>query len=199
VPYNEAMCTFIIQIFFVKALLIIDMQRGSFIADTPRHDADGVIDRINKLANSFRKQGDLVLFIQHDGTDNDNFLPGSEEWMLLPELELTAADGFIAKTANDCFYRSGLNTILQEHHATEVVITGCATDFCVDATVKSAATQGYSVVVIADGHTTTNHEDIAAGQLIAHYNWVWKNMLPVAGKNIAVVACDGYLSEPVNV
>ncbi len=37
-----------------KALLVIDMQKGSFTALTPRHDTDGVVQRINLMAEAFR-------------------------------------------------------------------------------------------------------------------------------------------------
>jgi len=53
----------------MKALLIIDMQKISFTPDTPRLGAEGVIERINRLSDYFRNSGDLVIFIQHDGTE----------------------------------------------------------------------------------------------------------------------------------
>lgn len=34
----------------MKALLIIDMQQGSFTPAAPRHDAEGVVNRINLLS-----------------------------------------------------------------------------------------------------------------------------------------------------
>ena len=39
------------------ALLVIDMQVGLFGADTPRHDAEGVVERINALARAVRRAG----------------------------------------------------------------------------------------------------------------------------------------------
>ena len=37
------------------ALLIIDMQKGSFTEKTPRYDTAGVVDRINQLSQIFKK------------------------------------------------------------------------------------------------------------------------------------------------
>ena len=51
-----------------KALLVIDMQKGSFTSETPRFDSKGVIERINSLARIFRESNYPVIFIQHDGT-----------------------------------------------------------------------------------------------------------------------------------
>ena len=36
------------------ALIIIDMQQGSFGEATPRHDAAGLVGRLNKLAGAAR-------------------------------------------------------------------------------------------------------------------------------------------------
>jgi len=52
----------------MKALLIIDMQKVAFTVQTPRYDAEQVIDRINSLSALFRKMGEPVIFIQHDGS-----------------------------------------------------------------------------------------------------------------------------------
>ncbi|MDD7887792.1 isochorismatase family protein [Flavivirga sp. 57AJ16] len=46
-----------------KALLMIDMQKGSFTPETPRYDTDGVVNRINCLANKFRASGNHVFYI----------------------------------------------------------------------------------------------------------------------------------------
>ena len=179
----------------MKALLIIDMQNGSFTEETPRYKAADVIHHMNQLADFFRNNKDMVIFIQHDGSRQGDFIQGTEEWQLLPALKRHASDQYISKTANDCFYRSSLQDLLQSKGIRELVITGCATDFCVDATIKSAFTKDYNITVIKDGHTTTNREDITADKLINHYNWIWGNMLPVGEGNLAVVTCADYLAS----
>jgi nicotinamidase-related amidase len=42
------------------------MQVGLFEGDPPRHDADGVIRRINEIAKVVRATGGMVIFIQHE-------------------------------------------------------------------------------------------------------------------------------------
>jgi nicotinamidase-related amidase len=178
----------------MKALLIIDMQQGSFTPATPRYDAGGVVDKMNQLSSVFREKGDVVIYIQHDGSANGDFIPGTQEWKLLDTLDAKADDIYITKTANDCFYASSLDERLLSHKVDELIIVGCATDFCVDATVKSAYAKDYNVTVIADAHTTANRENIGAEQLVAHYNWVWQNMLPIPGCSLRVLSCEQYLA-----
>jgi nicotinamidase-related amidase len=90
----------------MKALFIIDMQAGSFTPETPRYDAEGVVQRINTLSRHFRNHGDAVIFIQHDGTKDGNYLPGTPEWNILPELIRDPSDIVVSKTANDSFYKT---------------------------------------------------------------------------------------------
>ncbi|MGE8430273.1 MAG: isochorismatase family protein [Sphingobacterium sp.] len=95
----------------MRVLLIIDMQKGSFRPYTLRHDTLAIVDRINQLSEQCRKNGDLVIFIQHDGTKENRFMPGTEDWSLLPELIRGPADISVSKTANDSFYQTELQSI----------------------------------------------------------------------------------------
>ncbi|MDN5216322.1 cysteine hydrolase family protein [Fulvivirgaceae bacterium BMA12] len=164
-----------------KALLIIDMQQGSFTAKTPRFDTIGTVNRINALADLFRAADCPVIFIQHNGTRENEFVPKTAEWELLSTLEVKRNDTFIEKYANDIFYKSDLETKLKELKINELFITGCATDFCVEATVQSAVAKDYNVIVVKDGHTTGDRPHISAEKVIEHYNWVWQNMIPTQG------------------
>jgi len=165
-----------------KALLVIDMQKGSFTPLTPRHDTSGVINRINILADQFRKLSYPVIYIQHDGSTNNEFVPQTEDWDLLDELSIEPNDIFIDKYANDVFYQSILSKKLESLRIEELVITGCATDFCVASTVQSALTKDYTITVVKDAHTTGERPHLTAEQVIDHYNWVWQNMIPTKGR-----------------
>jgi len=113
-----------------KALLIIDMQKGSFTPKTPRFDTDGVVKRINEIASIFRERNFPVIYIQHDGTGTGEFEKNSSDWENLDELIVEPTDFRIDKYANDVFYESQLQSKLTELNVTELFITGCATDFC---------------------------------------------------------------------
>lgn len=164
-----------------RALLIIDMQKGSFTPETPRYDTMGIIKRINQLAQQFRNTGAPVIFIQHDGTFMNEFIPNTTEWEILDALKTYSKDIFINKYANDVFYKSELQDILDKLKINELVITGCATDFCVESTIQSALTKEYHIIVVEDGHTTGDRPNLSAKQVVDHYNWVWQNMIPTQG------------------
>lgn len=168
-----------------EALLIIDMQQGSFTSKTPRFDTEGVVNRINELAQIFREAGLPVIFIRHDGTKMNEFIPNTKEWELLNTLVTEPTDIFINKYANDVFYNSQLQSKLTGLNVTTLYITGCATDFCIESTIQSALTKDFNIVVVEDGHTTGERPHLGAEKVIEHYNWVWQNMIPTNG-NIEV-------------
>ena len=177
-----------------KALLIIDMQKGSFTLDTPRYDTEGVVKRINQLSELFRKLEFPVIFIQHDGTGSGAFEKHTSEWEILDILHTEQTDVFIDKYVNDVFYNSKLQSELIDLEVSELLITGCATDFCVSSTVQSALTKDYDITVISDGHTTGERPHLRAKQVIEHYNWVWGNMMPTIGM-IKIKSCEEVVNE----
>lgn len=164
-----------------KALLVIDMQKGSFTKKTPRFDPEGVITRINKLASIFRKLNLPVIYIQHDGTGSGAFEKNTSDWENLDALIIKPKDILIDKYVNDVFYKSKLQLKLSKLKVTELLITGCATDFCIESTIQSALTKDYLITVVENGHTTCDRPHLKAQKNIQHYNWVWQNMIPTRG------------------
>lgn len=172
-----------------KALVIIDMQKISFTVETPRYDSEGVIKRINSLAEKFRKSGQQVIFIQHDGSKQDFCIPQTIEWEILDELIVDPSDAVIAKSANDSFYQTSLDHFLKTNKIEELLITGCATDYCVEATIHGALTRDYKVTVVKDGHTTADRPFAKAKTLIDHYNSVWADLSPTKHQVTVVESC----------
>ena len=161
----------------MAVLLVIDMQVGLFESSTPRYDAQGVVQRINNVAEAVRATGGNVIFIQHDDQAGSVLEPHTKGWELLPSLEQAGEDFLVRKQACDAFYETELGNILDAHDPKPLIITGCATDFCVDTTVRAAASRDYEVMVVEDGHTTANRPHLNAEDIIQHHNWVWKSLI----------------------
>ena len=159
----------------MRALIVIDMQVGCFSGQFPRWDAEGTVARINQLANAIRRNG-LVVFIQHTEAA-DGLAPGSDDWELLPTLDRTSLDLVIEKSACDSFLETTLENALRSYGVDELVITGCATDFCVDTTIRSAGALKFKVTVPSDAHTTRDRPHLDACSIIAHHNYMWADLL----------------------
>lgn len=152
-----------------RVVMVVDMQQGVF--ETPRHQREHCVSRINQLT----KAADTVIFIQH--TEAGGLEEGSEGFALLPEVEQPAGAFYVTKTACDSFYNTGLEALLREQSINAFVICGCATDYCVDATIKNGVSRGYHITVAEDAHTTADRPAAQAQILINHHNDVWRNFI----------------------
>ncbi len=157
-----------------------------FTKETPRYQSDLIISNITSIAKIVRSINAQVIFIQHDGNKEEGYQPYTMEWELILEIDKDVNDKIIHKTACDSFYKSELAKYLLENDINELIITGCATDYCVDTTIKSATSKDYFVFVPSDGHTTANRPSISAEQVIHHYNWIWSNLI-LPRKNLKVL------------
>jgi nicotinamidase-related amidase len=176
----------------MDAMLVVDMQVG-LLKGNPKHDLHGVVDRINRIAVRIRERSGKVIFVQHCGGTGDDFEPQTPGWHLLPELIRDRSDLFVRKTLNDPFAGTGLRTQLAEYAPERVLVTGWATDFCVDATVRSAVSNLHNVVAVADGHTLSDRPHLDASSIIRHHNWVWSNL--ITPRSIRVAGTDELLTE----
>src|SRR3546814_15769874 len=71
--------------------------------------------------------------------------------------------------------------MLRMHGATRLILAGCATDYCVDTTVRAALARGWRTTVPSDGHTTADRPPLSAAKIITHPNAIWADFTPPAG------------------
>lgn len=152
------------------ALLIVDIQCGVVAGDLPAVRLDAVLESLNLAIAKARQRGFPVVFVQHEeaGLERD-----SADWQLHPALQQTGDDHRIFKRHGDSFCNTPLAELLQKMGITKLWLGGCATDFCVDSTLRNAVSRGFQVTVIADAHTTLSAFALSGEQVIDHFNAVW--------------------------
>jgi nicotinamidase-related amidase len=170
----------------MDAMIVVDMQCG-LLAGPPKHDLDGVIGRINSVAAMVRDNGGKIVWIRHCG-NGDEFARDAPGWDFLPELKRTPADIVVEKTLNDPFAGTDLQVVLTALAPERVLIAGWATDFCVDATVRSTVSKNYDVVVVSDAHTLNDRQHLDAAAVIRHHNWVWSELITNRSMRLASAA-----------
>ena len=74
-----------------------------------------------------------------------------------------------------------MSILLGDYKINHLYITGCATDFCVSATVHSALVNDFNLTIIEDCHTTADRPNIKAEENIKFHNWLWQNLTPTNG------------------
>ena len=138
------------------ALLVIDVQRGAFDGQrcSPIAEADRLVDHAISLIGAARDAGSPVVFIQHCDGPDEVFEEGSAHWALHDRLKPQPGDTMVKKYASSAFEGTNLAAALANLHASELVLCGLQSEFCVYNTAKSALGLGYKVVIAQDGHST---------------------------------------------
>lgn len=172
--------------------IVVDMQ-VDLLKGEPKHDLPGVIDRINSLTAMVRSSSGKVILIRHCGEAGDDCERHTPGWSFLPELTVSNDDIIVDKTLNDPFAGTSLQEQLNVIAPDRVLIVGWATDFCVDATVRSAVSNNYHVVVVRDGHTLSDRPHLNAPAVIEHHNWIWSGL--ITNRSIRVRTAAELLDE----
>ncbi|WP_328539010.1 isochorismatase family protein [Streptomyces sp. NBC_00344] len=167
-----------------SALLVIDMQNTPVAIAHRGAETVAVIARLRARAAS---AGVPVVTIQHH---DDEMRTGSEGWRMVPELGPAAGEKVVHKTSADSFLDTDLDRTLKALGVTEVIVTGFATEICVETTARQALSHGYDLVLVADGHTTSHRPASSAyvppDRSIAHHNEIYRH-LAFPGRSVRVL------------
>lgn len=176
----------------MDVLLIIDVQQG--VMKATNYQQQQVLANINRTAAHVRQQQGRVIYIQHDSPPGTELEPGTPGWQLHSELQPTKGDSRVRKTASDSFLDTELAFLLAEQPVDRLIICGCATDFCVDTTVRSAATHGFEVLVLSDGHSTADRPHLSAALIVEHHHWMWRHLSLPEGRRVTLLTTDELLA-----
>ena len=154
------------------ALLVIDVQQAMFNTMQPYRGAE-VVARIGELLARAREAGAPVFFIQHDGGPGDDFGRDSPGFPFHPAVAPRPGEPVTVKRRNSGFYQTDLEAKLRAACIDALVICGLQTEYCVDATVRSAFERDLRVTIAADAHSTFDSELLPAATIIAHTQHIW--------------------------
>jgi nicotinamidase-related amidase len=175
------------------ALLIIDVQQALCSGQYAAFESERVIDRINLVSRKVRTAGAHVIIIQHEsqGGPLDH---GTQGWQIAKGLDVKPSDIYMRKKATDSFHNTELQSILQTHGASQLLICGLQSEFCVDTTTRRALALGYPVTLIADGHSTMSNCTLTAAQISTHHNETLANITSF-GPRVTVTLASQVLIE----
>ncbi len=154
-----------------KALVIIDYQAGVSALDGIWR-WQPVLETLARAAEAARAAGMPVIYVQHDG-ERAPFVPETPGWEFPAKIAPRPGEAVVRKRSCDGFRDTQLVEELERFGVDEIVVGGYATDFCVDTTVRRAASMGISTTVLADGHTARERPHVSAAQVVDHFNWLW--------------------------
>ena len=136
--------------------------------------AAAILPGIRGLVDVFSNRGRPVILTRHLNTQ-ENAGAMAEWWAdlireddpaseVVPELNNPRTIG-IEKSQYDAFHQTGLDELLRDLGATQVVIGGVLTHLCCETTARSAFVRGFKVFFAVDG-TATYQEDFHRATLL---------------------------------
>lgn len=154
------------------ALLVVDVQRGLMAA--VRYEGERMLSSIAHLKRAAKEKGCYTVYIRHSGGPGGELEMHSEGWEIAPEIAADKEDAIFDKDFNSAFLHTGLDEYLRSKNVERLIVTGMQTEFCIDATVKSAFERGYEIL-LPRGTTSTFDNDVMTGQQTVHYfeNKIW--------------------------
>jgi nicotinamidase-related amidase len=152
-----------------QTLLIIDAQQE--LMDGNQEESavfhkEQLIRNINLVIEKARKSNVPVVFVR----DLEVAEGKGIGFQVHDEINVPTDAKFIDKIATNSFHGTGLLNHLKSQAIDHVVIMGCATQHCIDSSVKTATISGLDVTLVGDGHSTTDSDILSAEQIIKHHN-----------------------------
>jgi nicotinamidase-related amidase len=153
----------------MKALVIIDVQKGMFASATP-YDGDEVVARLAMVLNNARQAQVPVIFVQHDGGKGSPLDPDGAGFVYHDALTPLPTETVVVKKHCSAFQDTEFHATLIAAGIDHIITGGMQSEYCVDTAVRGAFERGLKVTLIADGHTTFDTPALPAEQVIAHHN-----------------------------
>ena len=159
-------------------LLVIDMQKG--IVDEDLYAYDTFLDRTVRLIDAARKNNVEVVFVQHDAGKGSGLSVGDEAFEIIDRIRPMQDEKVYVKTINSCFGNSDFKAYMKQQEDKRLMIVGLQTNYCIDATVKSAFERGYEVIIPEGTNSTFDNDYMTGETAVRYYNEdVWDGLADV--------------------
>lgn len=153
-------------------LLVIDIQKG--ISDDRLYNFKNFLNNVKLLIETARKNKIEVIYVQHDDGKGTGFSFGDEEFEIVDEIKPKKDEKTFVKTVCSCFSNTALKAYLMDEK--DLIIVGLQTNFCIDASIKSAFDLGYHVIVPNDCNSTFDNAYMDKKTTYEYYNeMMWPN------------------------
>ena len=149
-------------------LIVIDVQKG--ITDERLYDFDGFIRNVTNIIDAARKNNVEVIYVQHDDGSGTGFSFGDKDFEIADQVVPKENEKIFIKTINSCFGNNDLANYLRESKEKDLMIVGLQTNFCVDASVKSAFERGYKVIIPKGTNSTFDNDYMDRETTYKYYN-----------------------------
>ena len=117
-------------------LLVVDMQKC--LVDEELYDYDSFVEKTAKLIHAARENQVEVIYVQHDAGPGSGLSAGDDGFEIAYQVSPVKGEKIFIKTINSCFGNPEFRKYMEKQEDKRLMIIGLQTNYCIDATVKSA-------------------------------------------------------------
>lgn len=150
------------------AVLVVDVQNA--LLNAHPYNEKEIFTNIKKVIISARRHNTEIIYIRHNGQIGSLLEPGTHGWQIIDQITPQTNDKIIEKHFNSAFYKTTLNDYLSNKGITNIILVGLQTEYCIDATVKSAFDLDYKIIIPEKTNTTFDNEYFSGHQIHKFYN-----------------------------
>lgn len=153
-------------------LLVVDVQ-NALIKEHPYNEYK-VIENIKKLIITARDNNKEVIYVRHDDGKGSELEKGTDGWKIYNEIAPSSSEFIVEKEYNSAFHKTDLREYLERKNIENIILVGLQTEYCIDATLKSAFDYGYKLIIPKETNTTFDNEYLSGEKLYEFYNYkIW--------------------------
>ncbi len=149
------------------ALLVVDVQK--MLIDSHPYREKELLEEIRTLAGRAREKGVEVIYVRHNEDEEGGLKPNTPAWQVHSAVAPVEGEKIFDKRFSSAFKNTGLDEYLHEKGIKTLVVCGMQTEYCIDATIKSAFDRDYKVYMPAGGSTTFDNRLATGDKLVAFY------------------------------
>lgn len=154
------------------ALLVVDVQ--TMLIEEHPYNEQRVIENIQRLISVAREKEKEVLYVRHDDGVGEDLEYGSDGWQIYHKITPLPKEQIFEKHYNSAFVKTGLKEYLDRNEIDTLILVGLQTEYCIDATCKSAFEHGYKIIIPEGTNTTFDNEYLSGQKLYEFYNYkIW--------------------------
>lgn len=149
-------------------LLVIDVQKG--ITHDRLYAYERFIENTTAIIETARHNNIEVIYVRHDDGPGTGFSVGDIDYEIADQVKPMPGEKIYSKSINSCFGNKELAAYLEKKGDNTLVIVGLQTDFCIDASIKSARERGYHVIVPEGTNSTFDNDYMDKETTFRYFN-----------------------------
>lgn len=166
-------------------LLVVDVQ-NALIKSHP-YNEEIVIENIKNLIIASRDNNIEVIYVRHDDGKGTELEQNTDGWKIYDDIAPNSSERIFEKQYNSAFFKTELRKHLESKGVDTIILVGLQTEYCIDATCKSAFDYGYKIIIPEETNTTFDNEYLTGEKIYEFYNKkIWNNRFAsvIALKNV---------------